>query len=745
MVLLLLLVCVTMVMGFSPVVEDLLKRMSLRQKVGQMTQLELALILKDGSKTELDPNKMQKAIVEYGVGSFLNSPYSGSDTTGGLDTDQWIAIINQIQAFAVNNTDIQIPIIYGLDSLHGANYIMDATLFPQNLGLAATFNLELARQSGYVTAKETRAAGVHWIFGPDVENFLTPLWPRAYETFGEDPYVCAQFGSTITAAMQGSSLADETTAAACLKHYLGYGNPRTGKDRTDAWIPDSYLRQYFVPSFKAAIEAGAATIMVNSGSINGVPVHASYDLLTNLLRSELNFQGVLVTDWEDIKKLVTYHRLTPSEREATKISVLAGIDMSMVPLDYSFSDHLYDLVLSGEITEARIDLSVGRILELKEKLGLIGANKTGTLKPAKRADPDPADRLIALEAARESLTLAKNSGVLPLSWLSSGNTILVTGPAADSVVNLCGGWTIHWQGMLNDNEIPYGSSIYDGFRSVAPQINTVYKFGCSFDYCDSAALEEARVQALSSNVIVMAIGEAPMAESLGNIDDVFIGQGQVQLYQTLRSTGKPIVTVVVAGRPRVLGPLDASDAILLAYLPCAMGGQAIAEVLMGNVNPSGKVPFSYPRTTGDLDVYYHKPWGTYSQGTTDPFHDPIFPFGFGMSYTSFQYSGLSLSLYSGPVGVFINVFVRCTNTGNRYGKEVALFYIKQQYRLNITPEDKLLKNFQKFGLDPGQSIDLMYTITPDDVAYYFKDDTPIIEPGTYTVLIADLKADFVLQ
>jgi len=491
----------------SPRVSSLLRALSLKEKVGQMTQLEISMVLRDGSKTELDPAKLDLAFAQYGVGSILNSPFSGQDAPGGLSTEQWLSIIAQLQDYAVNHTASRIPIIFGLDSLHGANYINDATLFPQNVGLAATFNLELAAQSGMVTAKETRAAGVHWVFGPDVENALSPIWSRVYETFGEDPHVCAMFGAAITAAMQGDDLASPTTTAACLKHFLGYGVPRSGKDRTDAWIPDSYLRQYFVPSFRAGINAGAETIMINSGTINGVPVHASHDLLTKMLRDELGFQGVAVTDWEDIKKLVTYHRLTPSEREATKISVLAGIDMSMVPSSYSFSDYLYDLVTTGEISEARLDESVSRILTLKEKLGLLAESFDPT--PPKVRSADPVDREMALNAARESLTLTKNSGVLPLSWLGSGNKVLVAGPSADSVVNLCGGWTIHWQGMLNDDEIPYGGSVFDGLRKVRSDVNFVNQMGCSFDSCDAGALEAARIEALSSNVIVLVVGEAP--------------------------------------------------------------------------------------------------------------------------------------------------------------------------------------------------------------------------------------------
>src|SRR5215216_125210 len=418
-------------------IEDLLKRMTLEEKVGQMTQLAIGMIV-DGrdQDVKIDPAKLDKAIVKYGVGSILNV----SDQALTLDT--WHQIISQIQESAVKKTRLGIPVIYGIDSIHGANYVQGATLFPQEIGMAATWNPELMKRAAEIAAVETRAAGIPWTFSPVLDLGRQPLWPRFYETFGEDPYLAKVMGVAFVRGVEGTDVSSPNHVATSLKHYVGYSFPLSGRDRTPAWIPENYLREYFLPTFETAVKAGAQSIMVNSGEINGVPGHVNHHILTDILRNELGFKGFVVSDWEDIKKLVTTWRIAADEKEATRQAVLAGIDMSMVPNDYSFADHLLALVKEGAVPQSRIDEAVRRILRVKFELGLFEKPMPDASLKAKFALPEYRDASLA--AARESITLLKNNNnVLPLS---KNTKVLVTGPTSDSLVSMNNGWTWVWQG-----------------------------------------------------------------------------------------------------------------------------------------------------------------------------------------------------------------------------------------------------------------------------------------------------------
>ncbi|HEY0431825.1 MAG TPA: glycoside hydrolase family 3 N-terminal domain-containing protein, partial [Pyrinomonadaceae bacterium] len=421
----------------SQKIEALLKRMTLEEKVGQMTQLTLGMIVSgQDQKIQIDPAKLEKAIVRYGVGSILNV----SDQA--LTPDKWHDTIKQIQDAATKKTRLGIPVIYGIDSIHGATYVQGATLFPQEIGMAATWNPELMKRGSEIAAMETRAAGIPWSFSPVLDLGRNPLWPRFWETFGEDPYLAKVLGVAFVRGLEGSDVASQDRVAASLKHYMGYSFPLTGRDRTPAWIPENYLREYFLPTFAASVQAGARTIMVNSGEINGVPGHINHHLLTDILRDELGFKGFVVTDWEDIKKLVTIWRVAANEKEATRMAVMAGNDMSMVPLDYSFADHLVALVKEGAVPQSRIDEAVRRILRVKFELGLF---EKPTPDPALKSKIGMAEsRRAALQAARESMTLLKNTNnLLPLA---KDRKVLVTGPTADSMISLNNGWTYVWQG-----------------------------------------------------------------------------------------------------------------------------------------------------------------------------------------------------------------------------------------------------------------------------------------------------------
>ena len=631
----------------SQKIEALLKRMTLEEKVGQMTQLTLGMIVTGQDQNiQIDPAKLEKAIVRYGVGSILNV----SDQA--LTPDKWHDTIKQIQEAATKKTRLGIPVIYGIDSIHGATYVQGATLFPQEIGMAATWNPELMKRGSEIAAMETRAAGIPWSFSPVLDLGRNPLWPRFWETFGEDPYLATVFGVAFVRGLEGSDVASQDRVASSLKHYMGYSFPLTGRDRTPAWIPENYLREYFLPPFAAAVQAGARTIMVNSGEINGVPGHINHHLLTGILRDEMGFKGFVVTDWEDIKKLVTIWRVAANEKEATRMAVMAGNDMSMVPLDYSFADHLIALVKEGAVPQSRIDEAVRRILRVKFELGLFE-------KPI----PDPAlkskigmaeSRQAALQAARESMTLLKNTNnLLPLA---KDRKILVTGPTADSMISLNNGWSYVWQGSEEslypkdsvtirraiEAKVGVGNVTYIPGTKItrppgSPSNNTPTNIEGEVDI--PAAVRAAQ----AADVVVLCLGEGSYCETPGNITDLTLGEPQLRLAEAIQATGKPVVLVLVEGRPRIINRIvDRAGAVLMAYNPGNEGGQAVADVLFGDVNPSGKLPFTYPRTPNGLITYDHKPFETENTAFGNMAFKPQFEFGQGLSYTTFAYSDLRL-------------------------------------------------------------------------------------------------------
>src|SRR5690349_4774966 len=585
---------------YSRKVEDLLKRMTLEEKVGQMTQLAIGMV-SSGSDQELkiDPAKLDKAVVKYGVGSILNV------ADQAMTVDHWHEIISQIQD-AAKKTRLGIPVIYGIDSIHGANYVRGATLFPQETAMAATWNPELMKHAAEITAAETRAAGIPWSFSPVLDLGRNPLWPRFWETFGEDPYLAKVMGVAFTRGLEGSDVSSQTQVASSLKHYMGYSFPLTGRDRTPAWIPENYLREYFLPTFAAAVKAGARTIMVNSADINGTPGHINHHLLTDILRGELGFNGFVVSDWEDIKKLVTFWRIAATEKEATRMAVMAGIDMSMVPNDYSFADLLIALVKEGAVPQSRIDEAVRRILRVKYELGLF--EHPGP-DPSLKANFARADsRQVSLDAAREAITLLKNANnVLPLA---KNAKVLVTGPTADSLISLNNGWSYVWQGSEpslypTDRDTIRGAierKLGAGNVTFVPGTKITRPAGSTSNNTPTDQEEEVDIPAAvraaqAADVVVLALGEGSYCETPGNITDLTIGEPQLKLADAIIATGKPVVLVLVEGRPRIINRIaDRVAGIVMAYNPSNEGGTAIADVLFGDVNPSGKLPFTYPRT-----------------------------------------------------------------------------------------------------------------------------------------------------
>jgi beta-glucosidase len=733
----------------SQKIEALLKRMSLEEKVGQMTQLTLGMIVNGRDQNiQIDPAKLEKAIVRYGVGSILNV----SDQA--LTPDKWHDTIKQIQEAATKKTRLGIPVIYGIDSIHGATYVQGATMFPQEIGMAATWNPELMKRGSEIAAMETRAAGIPWSFSPVLDLGRSPLWPRFWETFGEDPYLAKVLGVAFVRGLEGSDVAAQDRVASSLKHYVGYSLPLTGRDRTPAWIPENYLREYFLPTFDAAVKAGARTVMANSGEINGVPGHINHHLLTGILRDELGFKGFVVTDWEDIKKLVTIWRVAANEKEATRMAVMAGNDMSMVPLDYSFADHLIALVKEGAVPQARIDEAVRRILRVKFELGLFEKPIPDPALKSKIGLPE--SRQAALQAARESMTLLKNtSNLLPLA---KDRKVLVTGPTADSLISLNNGWTYVWQGS-EESLYPKGSlTIRRAIEAKAGAANVTYVPGTkitrppgspsnSTPTDDEAEVDiPAAVRAANAaDVIVLCLGEGSYTETPGNITDLTLGEPQLRLAEAIEATGKPVVLVLVEGRPRIINRIvDKAGAVLMAYNPGNEGGQAVADVLFGDFNPSGKLPFTYPRTPNGLITYDHKPFETEDTAFGNMAFRPQFEFGQGLSYTTFAYSDLRLGHKTITGTPDLSVSVTVTNSGHRAGKEVVQLYLNDLVA-SLSPAGKRLKRFAKVYLEPGQSRTLTFKLRADDLSFIGANNKPVVEPGEFEVMIGGLKDKFELK
>ncbi len=714
---------------FAPAVGKLLARMTLKEKIGQMTQLELGMIT-DGKDQDvrINPGKLHKAIGEYGVGSILNV------ITQTLPPEKWHEIIGAIQSEA-KKSRLQIPVLYGIDSIHGPTYVTGGTLFPQPLGMAATWNPELMLRDSEISAAETRKAAIPWAFSPILDAGRQPLWPRLYETFGEDTYLASVMGLATVRGFEGEDISSPVHVAASLKHYVGYSYPTTGGDRSPALIPESTLREYFLPAFAAAVKAGAHTVMVNSSEVNGVPGNANRYLLTTVLRGELGFEGLIVSDWQDIENLVTVHHVAPNEKEATRIAILAGVDMSMVPSDYTFSDLLLELVREGQVPVSRIDDAVRRILTLKYELGLFDDPLRGMDAPTALGTPE--SRQVSLQAAQESITLLKNeNSALPLAKTAH---VLVSGPDADSLLPLDSGWSYTWQGddpSVHPKDYP---TILQAIQQKIGAANVTYVPGATFDKeLDS---DKAAAAAAGADAVVLCLGEWAYAETPGNIGDLALPDAQIHLAQKVLEAGKPVILVLTEGRPRIIRPIvDSAGAILMAYNPGNEGGQAIADILFGDVNPSGKLPITYPRWPNMLFTYDHKTFFGDS-GATAPLYAPQFEFGYGLSYTTFAYSDLQVTPTGAPGGRKIQVAVTVKNTGARAGKEVVELYLNERFA-SITPPLKRLKRFAKISLGPGESHRCAFELVPEDLSFINAEDKRVVEPGVFDVRVGGLEQSF---
>ncbi|ALL08131.1 glycoside hydrolase family 3 [Pedobacter sp. PACM 27299] len=733
--------------------EALLKKMTIEEKVGQMAQITLDVVGKGKGRYEsdepfgLDEKELQRVLVKYHVGSILNTSNNRARTP-----QVWYNIISKIQNVATKQTPNKIPVIYGVDEIHGATYTVGATMFPQQIGQAATFNRSLVKNGASITAYETRASSIPWNFAPLLDVGSDPRFPRQWESFGEDPYLIKELGVAAVKGYEGEDgkVSHPEKVASSIKHFLGYQVSVSGKDRTPAFISDQALREYHLPPFKAAIDAGAKTIMINSGIINGVPVHANYHILTELLKEELNFKGLVVTDWGDIENLYKRDRIAKDDKEAIMLAINAGIDMSMIAYNYeTFCDNLLALVKEGKVKESRIDDAVRRILWVKYELNLFEKPTTNPKDYPKFGSKEFENA--AYQTAAESITLLKNTDqILPLA---KGTKILVAGPNANSMRTLNGAWTYSWQGEKVEEFAAKYNTILKALQNKAGKENVTYFPGVSYkmdgkyyeDYADK--MDETIAAAKDADLIVLCLGENSYTESPGNMNDLYLSDLQTELAQKLAATGKKVILVLNEGRPRVISKFEKKmSAVVQTYLPGNFGGDALADVLYGVVNPSGKLPYTYPQFPNALFTYYHKP--SENKGTTegvynyDADYNPQYVFGAGLSYTTFKYDQLKLSSNTLKKGEMLTVTVNVSNTGKVAGKESVLLFTSDLYATLITPDVKRLRGFEKIDLKAGETKTVTFKIQPEDLAFINTESKAITEEGEFTLQIADQKINF---
>ncbi|HEY8095628.1 MAG TPA: glycoside hydrolase family 3 N-terminal domain-containing protein [Methylobacter sp.] len=708
-------------------VNHLLSQMTLEEKVGQMTQVDINVIgniekQHDRAEELINPAKLEDAVLKHHVGSILNTPFSPNNEAQSIET--WRIMMRTVQDAAAK-TRLKIPVIYGIDAIHGATYTQNSVLFPQAINIAATFNADLAFKEGEITAREVRASGLQWNFSTVMDIGRQPLWPRLWETFGEDVHLATVMGTSYIKGHQGDDFSTADKLPTCLKHYVGYSYPLNGKDRTPAWIGERMLREYFLPTFEAGVKAGSPTVMVNSAEVDGIPGHANHHYLTTILRGELGFKGFTVSDWADIERLYTRDKMAASPREAVKIAVMAGVDMSMVPFDFSFYDLLIELVKSGEVPMSRIDEAVSRILTVKYRAGLFDPKPLlpieGNFATAEAIETNR-------QAARESIILAKNEhNILPLK---KDTNILVTGPTANLLSVLNGGWTITWQGAAEDLYPQEKLTVLEAIQQKSTG-KVTYVGGGSFD----APIDVQKVvdEAKNHDVILLSLGEHPYTETPGNIETLNLDQAQVDLANAALATGKPVILLTLGGRPRIITSIaERASGVILGFLPGMEGGGAIADILYGDYNPNGKLPISYPRNTNGITPYDYKPIESFETNI----YNPLYPFGHGLSYTTFATSGLKVNKGEIGIGENINVTINVKNTGTLKGKEAVLVYIND-VAASVTRPNKQLKAFKKVELNPGQTEVLSFTLTPHDLSFIGVDLKRIVEPGDFKVIVGN--------
>ena len=725
-------------------VEKLISKMTLEEKIGQMTQLTLDVVGKGPNQFssyipfEFDEAFLDSAIGKYKIGSFLNIP-----SNSPLTIEEWENVITTLQKRSID--ELGIPTIYGVDEIHGASYTIGSTLFPQQIAMGATFNRDLVKKGSEISAYETRASNVPWTFSPVLDMGRNQSWSRIWETYGEDVYLVSEMGVACVEGYQGMNPGHVGMdhVAACLKHYMGYGAPISGKDRTPSMITEREMRERHFEPFVQAIRAGALSVMVNSAVNDGEPLHASHKYLQKWLKDDLNWDGVLVTDWNDINNIYARDRVVATKKEAIEMAINAGIDMSMVPYEWEFCILLKELVKEGKVKMERIDDAVRRVLRMKIRLNLFE-------KPYWSCKDYPefasaAHAQVALESAQEAITLLKNvNGVLPLS---KNAKVLVTGPNANSMRTLNGGWSLSWQGANVEQYMEQYNTIVEAFRNKVGKDNVVFVEGVSYDFkgnWDAELVPDyASVMKAVKDVdcIVVCVGENSYCETPGNLNDLHLSDNQQNLVTELAKTGKPVVLVLNEGRPRLISKIEpVVAAVVQTYLPGNYGGDALADIIYGDVNPSGKLPYTYPKYPNALITYDHKP--SESMATMDGVYDynaqtdVQYPFGYGLSYTTFEYSDLAVNKteFNGKDELIFTVNVK--NAGNIAGKESVLLFASDLVA-TISPDVRRLRAFQKIELQPGETKQVIMNLNAADLAFVNAKGDWVIEKGDYLIQVAD--------
>lgn len=725
-------------------VEQTLKKLTLEEKIGQMMELVTDLFGANDKNGVfyIDEHKTDSILSRYKIGSILNAPNTCAPTA-----KQWEKYIAQIQKISMKR--IGIPCVFGLDQNHGSTYTQGGTLFPQNINVAATFNREIARRSAEATAYETRAVSVPWTYSPTVDLGRDARWPRIWENFGEDCYLSSEMGKAMVYGFQGEdpNNIDQYHIATSMKHFMGYGVPWTGKDRTPAYISPADLREKHFAPFLAGLQAGALTVMVNSASVNGVPMHANKEFLTGWLKEETGWDGVLITDWADINNLYTREMVAKDKKDALRIAINAGIDMIMEPYSCDACGYLVELVKEGKIPMSRIDDACRRVLRMKYRLDLF-KNPTQKLKNYPKFGGEEFAKL-ALEGATESMVLLKNEGnILPLQH---GKKILLTGPNANQMRCLNGGWSYTWQGHRADEFAGKYNTIYEAFCNEYGKENVILNQGVTYNekgkYWEEnePQIQEAVAAAKDADVIVACIGENSYTETPGNLTDLWLSENQRNLVKALAQTGKPVILVLNEGRPRLIADIEPlAQGIINILIPGNMGGDALSNLVSGKSNFSGKMSYTYPKEINSLANYDFKK--SEEVGTMEGAYDynakitQQWGFGYGLSYTSYKYSNLKVSQSDFRHGDIIKVSVDVKNTGKVAGKESVLLF-SSDLIASVVPDGRRLRAFDKVELQPGETKTMTFELKADDLAFVGWNGKWRLEEGDFKLMIADQSAD----
>ena len=730
-------------------VEQTLKKLTLEEKIGQMMELVTDLFGANDKNGVfyIDEHKTDSILSRYKIGSILNAPNTCAPTA-----KQWEKYISQIQKISMKR--IGIPCVFGLDQNHGSTYTQDGTLFPQNINVAATFNREIARRSAEATAYETRAVSVPWTYSPTVDLGRDARWPRIWENFGEDCYLSSEMGKAMVYGFQGEdpNNIDQYHIATSMKHFMGYGVPWTGKDRTPAYISPADLREKHFAPFLAGLQAGALTVMVNSASVNGMPMHANKDILTGWLKEETGWDGVLITDWADINNLYTREMVAKDKKDALRIAINAGIDMIMEPYSCDACGYLVELVKEGKIPMSRIDDACRRVLRMKYRLDLF-KNPTQKLKNYPKFGGEEFAKL-ALEGATESMVLLKNEKLQdgnPVLPLAKGKKILLTGPNANQMRCLDGGWSYTWQGNRTDEFAGKYNTIYEAFCNQYGKENVILNQGVTYNETGKYWEEnEPQIQgavdaAKNVDVIVACIGENSYTETPGNLTDLWLSENQRNLVKELAKTGKPVVLVLNEGRPRLIADIEPlAQGIIDILIPGNMGGDALVGLVSGKSNFSGKMPYTYPKEINSLANYDFKK--SEEVGTMEGAYDynakitQQWGFGHGLSYTSYKYSNLKVSQSDFRHGDIIKVSVDVKNMGKVAGKESVLLF-SSDLIASMVPDGRRLRAFDKIELQPGETKTVTFNLNADDLAFVSYDGKWVLEEGDFKLMIADQNAD----